>query len=618
MYVKSILLFALIILYAFFIGEYIHSMKIFKEKKRYSSCILTGIIVIFALYQIIAIPFMIIKTTFILMHTVEVLVLATIFIVLLVRAYKNKLWKSLFKFKKISNINIVYILVIFLVILQSVCVSYLTHTDDDDGYFITISNIALEENKIELDDILVYNGHSDSESFRPQLSSWELMVASISKIINMPPAILAHTVMPIVLIPLCYLAVYSLFSCFFTKDKDVWNAILIYCVLNIISGYATHSTGSFLLLRIWQGKAMLANFAIPVVIMDCTKIIRNEENIYTWIELMLLTIVGVFMSVVGIYLIPLLYVCSGVPYLLYLLFANIKRFTKLILFAVLSMVPALIIAVYSFIQIVQTEYGVYFINESLPADWLNIFKSTIGDGVVFGLYVLCTIFVIFKGKLYEKLILVGMPVVVVLTLLNPLFIDFVSTKITGVNVYWRLYWLIPFFIVISIGIVMIINCIGIRHKCLVTIIFSIKIYILGDNIFSNQYLFAAHVNSYKLPDIALNSVNYILDDSKYKNKIMVMYPDDLSAKVRQVSSKIIVPIACGMSFRNDMYVNDTSFAEIYNSVYVKKVIEAKTNKALMDLSVEYIVCNNQILFIDESGYELINKMDGYFIYKNSI
>jgi hypothetical protein len=102
---------------------------------------------------------------------------------------------------------------------------------------------------------------------KDMISPWTMLEAYWSKLSGIAPAILCHKYLPLYLILLCY-AVYALIGMkVFNDDREKLSMFLIFVsALNIFGYYSTHSTQAVMLLRIWQGKALVGALMIPVMI----------------------------------------------------------------------------------------------------------------------------------------------------------------------------------------------------------------------------------------------------------------------------------------------------------------------------------------------------------------
>lgn len=106
----------------------------------------------------------------------------------------------------------------------------------------------------------------DTGEVRKDLTSpWAMFVAMHAKEGNMAPAALSHAYLPFFLILICYALYLLIGQVLFGGDWE--KTFLFGIVLSVLhlAGYtSTHTLASMLLLRIWQGKAVCASFALPL------------------------------------------------------------------------------------------------------------------------------------------------------------------------------------------------------------------------------------------------------------------------------------------------------------------------------------------------------------------
>lgn len=169
--------------------------------------------------------------------------------------------------KKVSYFTIAYGIIAFMFIgyQARICSKY-QHSDDDDSRFVALELIAVER-----DEMLTRNPINGDpwywnvgEVKKDYTSPWTMYVAIISKLTGIHPAILSHRMLPIFLIPLCYMA-YILLGLHLFRDnwEKTFLFVIIISLVNIFGYTSTHTISSLLLLRIWQGKGLYAGLMIP-------------------------------------------------------------------------------------------------------------------------------------------------------------------------------------------------------------------------------------------------------------------------------------------------------------------------------------------------------------------
>lgn len=154
----------------------------------------------------------------------------------------------------------------------------------------------------------------DTGEVRKDLTSpWAMFVAMHAKEGNMAPAALSHAYLPFFLILICYALYLLIGQVLFGGDWE--KTFLFGIVLSVLhlAGYtSTHTLASMLLLRIWQGKAVCASFALPLFFYLFYQIMKKEVWKH-WIPLLYVAGVGTCMlSGIGIVTAPVLLAVYGV------------------------------------------------------------------------------------------------------------------------------------------------------------------------------------------------------------------------------------------------------------------------------------------------------------------
>lgn len=605
--IKGISVIAVLLILACVMGNAV-SIWLKTERKMYRSAVY-GFVVMVALFQIIATPAILLKWKFnTLAALYSVIFLATISVSLYVslkNREKNKLKEYIKKLYGQTK-GVLLFLIAVMAIFQIFCSTYLNHTDADDGYFVTVSNMAIENNEIELEGNYVYTGMpAEKISVRPEISAWELFIGYIAKLSDMHPAILTHSILPALLIMLSYMAVYNIGDKIFENKKSKQLFIFFYMLLNLFGGYAVYSTGCFLLLRIWQGKVMLANFAIPLLIGNCIDIYKEKDTIHIWVMNLFIVITGICFTVVGVYLMPIAYLITGLPYIIKTLYEKrFDRFRSTIIRAAVTMIPVIILVGYLFVRLMSAETGSSY-TKQIPQSWDYTFSITMMQGSYFILFLFSIVYMLTKMKnKVETLICVGMTAGLFLTFLNPLFAKPVAQKITGVDVYWRLYWVLPVYITVSIVMSEWLSDTGRLQKMLAICVIAILVSKSGVYMYNDTF-FAKHQNKYKIPEKVVNVVRYVVSEEE---NAVCMFPEDMSYYARQYTSDIKVPMARGMSVsKKSIGKTDKTYSWLYNEVYVNMNIRDEYVQSLLkEIKADYVYIpyeiENNCTKVDDYGY----------------
>lgn len=571
-----------------------------------SRSVTLGFTALVAVFEIIAIPCIMTEQRFSVLLGIYCAIAGICLAVSIVHFIRSNGWKCYsfrLQIKKKSLLAILFVLIFMQMFLSS----YLCHTDADDGYFVTISNIAVEKDQICLDGDIVYNGISvEKPSFRPEIAAWELFLAGLAKLFMIHPAVLAHTVMPFLLIALCYVAVYELMGRFI-KDRDRLALFMIfYGLLNLFGGYSIYSSGSFLLLRIWQGKAMLVNYAFPVLLGSCVEIYRKEDTWRTWIWNVAVAVAGMAFTVVGLYLMPVYYIVVGIPYVVQKLFKrDWKRLGQVVGRAFLTMLPVIAFVLYIFVRFMTSEGGRSY-SQAAVVEWQTVFEQTMGQGACFVLFLVALLyFYIKKPEKDMSFICCGMTVTLFATFLNPLFCSFVSSYVTGADVYWRLYWMLPIYYAISYVLTVFLDGIyGFRRYVSFLLVVMIVLQ-SGQYMYKDGLYFADHGNRYKIPDEVINVSGRLIEKG---GSPVCLFSEDISYYVRQYTSEIAVVKARGMSTSEEQIKNtDKDLGWLYDQIYNQYNLGSEEVAELLDmLGVDYVYMRADLGAVE--GREAV---DGY-------
>jgi hypothetical protein len=604
-YVKVLIFCIIFITILFFIGNYV--IYLLKLEKRISKIFVVGFITLLSIFQLIAYPLALIRGSFIVLVTIYSIIIIILMILSLLYFAKER-----FAFIEMYKKSMFLFMIIILIAGQAYMSSYMHHTDDDDAYFITVSTTTQESGIISSETQFASTGiKSNDIDKRPNTSTWEYFIALLSYVSSIEVVILAHTILPLLLIPLSYLAVYQV-SEYLIEDKKRKYFMLFYTLLNIFGGYIVYTPACFLLLRIWQGKAVLVSIIFPILLSNCLELMQiNREKKQYWVYNALILLAGVSTSVIGVYLTPLYYMIIGVPYLFTIGWKKAKKIVVLIIF---SLLPCAIFTILSFVQVL-TENKEYM-SRTAP-DWMNLFKTNILTGYYYVFLIIALIYIIFKGNRIQKIFLLGSTVFTFFTFLNPLFCTFVAQKITGVDVYWRLYWTLPVFFSIAFLLSDILYQIKKKlYKLLVFACMILTLHFAGYYIYQQPF-YSPHQNMYKLPNEVIDIVDFIINNQQTSEKPNVLYPEDLSAKVRQYKAEVVTVWSRELYQKNKIIPNtNISLSSFYHELYDGKIKDIDyLIKNLENLEIEWIVMPEDIKLIKASNIILLQTIDGYNIYK---
>lgn len=137
--------------------------------------------------------------------------------------------------------------------------------DGDDAYYVAQSVIA--EQTDVLYRILPYTGLSTLLDWRHALAALPIWEAWLARISGIHPAIIAHTVLPLVILPVTYMVYFRIGMRLFHCDSRKTAMFLILVnLLQIFGNTSIYSSSTFFLMRTWQGKSILCNLVFLTTI----------------------------------------------------------------------------------------------------------------------------------------------------------------------------------------------------------------------------------------------------------------------------------------------------------------------------------------------------------------
>lgn len=224
-------------------------------------------------------------------------------------------WKScLFLFAAIAFI-----------LLQIAMVVLYAHMDADDAMYVGAATTAVETDTIY--SINPYTGRAYRKlPSRYVLSPFPVFLAVVSQLSGgLHPAIMAHTILPAVFMLLVYLVMYQLGRKWFQNDIEA-QGIFLLCtaIMNWFSAYSVYNAGNFQMVRLWQGKALLAAALLPLIYYVASSLLLEKNNgDMSWLTLLMLDISCCLVSSMGIILSVLAIGCIMV--ISFLKWKDIKR-----------------------------------------------------------------------------------------------------------------------------------------------------------------------------------------------------------------------------------------------------------------------------------------------------
>lgn len=315
MFVTIFLLILFCILVPYFVGLLL-TTKISKNKDSFALNIVCGYMAYFAVLEIVTLLCFKFDESlnFLIIFFVFLFLGLTVYSIFLNRKRVATIFIDRVSYIKKHKFNLIMIIAVSIILAQTYFVSIRQHIDDDDAYYIGVAETATSTNSIMKYD--AYTGDETTPSSRYVLSPFPIYHAIMGKLLGVKPVEYAHTLHPIIMIPLGYMIMYLVATVFVEKERKLRGYfLLIIAIINTFSNYSVYSQGTFFMFRIWQGKAMLCSIIIPAI-MYFTLSIKGRIKLYEWIMLLCVMISACFVSSMGIILGAISLGCMTIAHLL--------------------------------------------------------------------------------------------------------------------------------------------------------------------------------------------------------------------------------------------------------------------------------------------------------------
>lgn len=152
-----------------------------------------------------------------------------------------------------------------LLVFQLAQAAGLAYADGDDAYYVAVSSIT--NNAETMYAKLPYTGGTTEVDVRHGLAPFPIWIAFLARMTGLKAVGVAHTAMPLMLIPMTYVIFYLLAQELFPDKRRKQLMFLIMAELLVLFGdYSFYTVEHFMLARSRQGKAALGSVILPMLL----------------------------------------------------------------------------------------------------------------------------------------------------------------------------------------------------------------------------------------------------------------------------------------------------------------------------------------------------------------
>ena len=217
--------------------------------------------------------------------------------------------------KQTREEGILWLFVLILIGFQMFMAFTTTSFDGDDAYYVVQSVLTDETNTLYR--IRPYTGLSTGMDLRHSLAVFPIWIAYIARMSGIHATIIAHSVLPLVLIPVTYWIYLQIGKKLLRRDKHKLPVFMIFiCLMQIFGNVSIYTGATFFLTRTWQGKSLLANIVLPSIVWLVLWIFdsenyEKEHRVGLWVLLVLTNFVAAMSSTASVFLAAMLIGVTG-------------------------------------------------------------------------------------------------------------------------------------------------------------------------------------------------------------------------------------------------------------------------------------------------------------------
>jgi hypothetical protein len=541
-----------------------------------------GVVILLAALQILSIPLMLFEVNFNI-YCGCVAVLIVVLLIVSITIIKKIVYGPQKKFKKNYFKNIWFWGAVLLISLQILYITTHQRFASDDSFYLGWINSILESNYLYSCDPSTGTYYTDFV-YEYKMVGYEPFLAFLSEISKVNVAILCHTVLPILFLVTHYFVLLSFFSLISAKRKYfLW---FLWALIISLSGYASSSLGASIMGHLWHGKVAFSAIIIPFV---CLKFLRvfirggvEKKDLFLFACGLY---AGFFLTTVGLYLTMISYGIYSLSFVLY---------KKQIIANLRLAIPIMLALPYIGIRF----YQIFFLSDRLQQyteyageSYLEQLQKVAGGAEFVCIWALAIVIICIFGNRIKRYLFSIYAIIMFLTVLNPFLMPWVSTHITGVAVYWRLFWLLQG----PLPIVVAVDCL-----CEFFCVDKNTVYV-GMTIFMCGYMYLMWGVSVNLPK-AENAENIDAEVVIWSNVIeddwgndveypLILAPKNYCHEFRQYTGKVKIIWTKYVEQNSKLFPEENWWTECNDAFY--DIYEndnfSNLNKYVNDLHINYII-----------------------------
>ena len=305
---------------------------------------LCGWFVSFSIFELVAVPFILLERSFL-----EVVVVYSIVIggVMGLSAWLGRgLFKELFDWRRWKAdvlemswwTRIGWLAVICVIGMHLFRAVFYEYYDGDDSYYVAQAVMTNAFDSMYVRDN--YTGYLYPLDIRHALSPTPVYIAWLARISGIHSTIIAHSVLSVVWLLLMYCVYSQISKRLLAKNKEWQPLLMLFLSIWFLYGnISIYTAETFIMTRTWQGKGLMAGVMLPALLLDLFYLADKKTKGGNWLLLVMLVLSSVFATSVAFMLVPTVVGVAAV------LIGWMKKNAKTVLAMGACCIPCIILAI---------------------------------------------------------------------------------------------------------------------------------------------------------------------------------------------------------------------------------------------------------------------------------
>lgn len=241
----------------------------------------------------------------------------------------------------------------------------------------------------------------------------------------------------------------------------------------------------------------------------------------------------------------------------------------------------------------------------------TLFQEYMGNGLIVLWFLLSVGYLFLREKRkHIRILFLYVPLILLVLFFNPLFAE-VMYRFEGLDIYYRILWLIPFTVIVAFTTIEIYGQLKGKKKKLFLVVMAGVFMASGSYIYSSP-LFEKAENIYHMPQSVVDICDAIEVEGR---EVRAVFPAELIQYVRQYSPVVCMPY--GREILVEWWGNQDA---LYDLMEAEEIDAGKLANQARERECHYIILaedKNIDGNLPDYDYEVFAKVQGYVVYKDS-